>query len=519
MSPEDLEKVLTGGREVASRVVRRFWPQAIYAADISPRLYGNGNRLVVSVDDLYVGDVLDSPFFKEHEDKYGKWSDAKKGIAHEFEHSTQQTLKALGPRKYSRLHQYSHITRNAQIAFEIAKKAGVPLDFVILLTIIGHENIEDHEEVRDLLNQWKTAVTNFDSQKRLVLEDRLKAKRAELKVKLYDELLGYLEHTSVKGAQRRSLERDLKFVTNIIYDETRFSDVVPYPFSMSHVYSRDGVELPLNMWRRFFGKNVDRISGLLESGPLISRPAMKRLKDAFGEDGEVGRELRQRYGDIGNFAVEMSPALKVRNAFKSLFPLHYQNGTFTQYENDASVEGRTAQVLELARYSKIALIEATSRSLDNVIKIYEGERAIRDFKSSIDGEIEINKRGNFYDGITADEDAFIVRLVGYDAGGSVVVKARDKTLGGRVDTYRVARNLREQIHRFGMVRIDGNPNLVPVQNFYGSGGRSNYRHFAVEGVDEALEPIRGDKFWELVGRLRSKAQKPAANAGNMLWIF
>src|SRR3989338_7995072 len=71
-----------------------------------------------------------------------------------FEGLTQIVMRESGPRRHSGLHAYSHIDNDAATAFDIAKQAGVSLDFVTILVILGHDGIEDAVEVRRLLHEW-----------------------------------------------------------------------------------------------------------------------------------------------------------------------------------------------------------------------------------------------------------------------------------------------------------------------------------------------------------------------------
>ena len=443
-------------------------------------------------------------------------------VAARFEESTQQVLKALGSRVYSGLPQYSHIDRETELIFEIAKNADVPLDLRILLAAIGHDRIEDHPNIRAVRDEWENAVINGNHEKIRDLGEQLTDLRNSTRTRMEKELLGYLNNIGgISKDERHSLRNDIIHAVKRIYHLTRFSDDIPYAISMGFQYTRRQSESLDNTFRRFLIKNCDRIVNLREMGALYSDDVMRQIAMAFDDEQivsskdyagngsrevtyRVGEELTKRLGKVREYGVEMPATVKIGTGFKSMFPLQYLNNTLNYLAGRVSLDARSSELLKLVEHSKGKMIEATGNSFDSAIAMYESDPDIFGMKGAVDSEVERNKRDMFYFRVTLDGS--IKDWIIYDAGGRKFVEALDNIPYRKPEFYRQAMHFRENISMFGLFyekgKVDGMGRSDLITDPSVAYDPKKHDYFTMQGVDNLLRLMRGDDFHQIVGRLK-----------------
>ncbi len=510
MSPKHTIKGILEGVGLEG-IAQRLWQDPRYNATISPR-----GRLIVPFDGYIIGSILDKGYF------VGEWfKEPQLDIAAKFEDSTQNTLRSLSPRRYSGLYPYSHIDRDVEEAFKMAKQAGVPLDFVILITLIGHDRIEDDASIRALHEKWEKTAIEGNEQKRLEYADALDRERVRLINQLERELTGYIPHY-VRGIVRDTLRSDIEKAVRLIFDLTRFSNELPYALSMAHQYTRDGNEHLSQTLRRIFVKNADRIGNMKDTHPLPAQ-VMEQMDMAFNDERTVvaaltgkdikyvvGKELRERYGSINLNSKGMPAANMVATAFNSIFPLHYSNQTFNRHAQNIILgkyggnREQLKQLLELAILSRNEMSAVTAELLQSAIARYQKKhREVRLVKPQVDDEVKRKQTGSFYDKVTLD--GFVKDWLLYDAGGKEFIESLDATPEQRIKNYRTARHMTVVIPRFRMFydakdRSDRDrPILLDDPSQYNP---QKHVYFTLKGVNSIMDLM--PDFWALVAELKSQ---------------
>ncbi|MBI2208278.1 hypothetical protein HYU50_02180 [Candidatus Woesearchaeota archaeon] len=459
------------------------------------------DRVLATFDNGFeLGSIFDTKGYKESIDMFGPWlSEPQLEISRKFEEYTQELFKKLGPRRYSGLPSYSHVLDNASIGFENSKAAQIPLDFIIMLDKIGHDNIEIHENIMDLLNQYETELIQGRLDKAAEIGRKLRAERISLKGNIDGRLLRYLMETRTKGSEKEALRRDIVSATKIIYDLTRFSDAWPYPLSMGIQFGRKRNEDLGLTFRRTPVKFDDRTCNVMEykRQPLLAR----QIERAYN-GGDAGRKLREIYGDVNARAVEMPAAIKVQTAFKSLFPLHYMNETMNEYGadiNNGKYGDRTKQLFWLAMQSKKRVVEKTLGLLESAVKFYEGGNIPEGVKEAIDRDIKHKRKTSYFDKVT--DDGFVEPWIVYDVAGRGYIEALDRSQDRRVVPYRAARELQV---------------LIPMSNHIfdkdsrmhiSSGDYDPKKHdfYTLKLVPQTLASVKHD-YLDLVSRLKFQTE-------------
>jgi len=498
------------------RIVSRLSkPHRNYNARVSSRGlvvdFGNGLEIASS--------IIDKSYFVP------EWfTERELEILARFEGLTQRVAKESGPRRHSGLYAYSHIDRDAETAFNTAKQAGVSLDVVTTLALLGHDSIEDAVEVRRLLDEWERALitgTGYDNLKSKAQE--LSKKREEIRDRYTWELYRYLDQTGARGTERNVLRKAIDAAVRLMYHLTRFQDELPYALSMEFQFARQGNESLENMIRRANVKLWDITSNHREVRPLLP-DVMGQIKLAFNDrstvtgnyqDGRqvgyvIGQELADRFGGVGDGA-EMPPAVRVVNAFNSMFALQYLHETLNRYGTDIEAGkygNRARELLELTKVSKKSMIEATLALLNSTIEIYESKREISEIKDRVDGIIKRAKMGRFYYQVTLD--GIINDWLVYEAGGRRRTESLDRSTEGRREAYTTARHLHESVQMFGMFYEKGNLDALGRQVLITSPDApydpAKHNYFTLGCVDMILSLMRGPNFWDLV---RGSRQPPA----------
>ena len=227
-----------------------------YKISISPR-----GKLLADFGNYQIGSILDRDYFKESFNEFGQWiSEPELEIIGRFEETIQKVSKQSGPRTYSGLPAFSHIDGVAEEAFKTSKISKVPLDFKIIIPLLGHDIVEDHEEIRAKKQLWESASMSSNNDERVRYEQELGGLRDKL-LKGYERgLKGYLAGVrGIKLNERKTISRDIEKSIRLIGDLTRFTEKNSYPVSMGHQYGKEGNEDLSQTLRRVFIKNSDRI--------------------------------------------------------------------------------------------------------------------------------------------------------------------------------------------------------------------------------------------------------------------
>lgn len=463
---------LKGGLET---ILSQF-EQKKYGVNVS-----NSGELVVDFDDgpQISTSVIDKDYFIK------EWyTPAQLEVISQFEDLTQRILKESGPRRYSGLWAYSHIDRILETAFNLAGQNGVRLDFVTLLAIMGHENIEDDPEVRTKYREWKLAFGEGNVGEIEKIDAELKGLRDKKKDDLGKQLSLYILASSADTRERGELRSDTATAVRIMDQVTRFQEERPYMGSMGFQYRRVSNEKPINMLRRAIVKNCDFICNFLERGLLYSPHTMRQINKAFKDASEVlilyngdyhkvtekrgiGDLLKDRLGEFRNYGVDMPTSVMVLNAFNSLFPLHYLNTTLNDY-GDSIKEPDESGKLSLVKASKTQMVENVCELLDTAISIYESDKMILREKERIDSKVEGLKDTRYFYEITWGGDVF--EWIKNELLGRQYVESLDKSPKTKVKVYEFARYLREVIGMFDKFYeingegVNGKPNLLEKTN-------------------------------------------------------
>jgi len=466
-------------------------------------------RPIIAVNNYHIGYVVDAPFFDSTGLGFGDEKKARIEIATRFEEYTQKILKDSKPRIFSGLHPYSHIYRDAETAFQIAKVLDIPIDFVTLLVIIGHDSIEDRSQVKGLLRQWEEAVIKTDHNRRRNLEELLRKERAAARDEIEQKLESYLKSTGVTGKSYSVLRNDIKTAADLILDVTRFSDMYPYAISMGRQYRKIGSEKIDRVLIRAFAKNVDRTANLREYGFVLPQETMAYLERVFNDDRElknwlnVGTYLREKFGTVRGSEVIMPPALRVGTAFNGIFPLHFFNETLNYNGEVYNAGGRTQELLRLASESKRVMIYESQKLLDSAGRLYESDKNLpKGTKQKVDRRIDAKKATNYYPKITPD--GFTGRWVMYDVGGRETIEALDRSPDKKAEVYEDSRDMGVLIPMFGQFylrdKADDRGRHILVDDPEIKYNPSIHQHFTLTGIEDLLRSVRGDQFWELVAR-------------------
>ncbi|MBI2658625.1 hypothetical protein HYX05_00800 [Candidatus Woesearchaeota archaeon] len=412
---------------------------------------------------LFFGSFLDSPYFKLTEEKYGKWlTEPQKEIAARIEADVQRDFKALGQRRHSGLPASSHIYSDLQESLKIALKAGVPLDYIIVIADLLHDKIEEAQKIKDLENKWLDSLLRNELGKAAEYSRQLTEGRREIAEDLEKRLNGYIPH-GVRGTEREDYRKYHAKAVRIVMDATRWADINPYAYSLRHDFSRDGGEGLDQTFRRFVVKGSDLISNSYETDPILAE-IMLQLRMAskdgrvIGLDGSgisyvVGEEFVKRFGNLEKDGKPMSAAMRVANSAPGVVGSQYANKTFNRYGIDVASgreNGSTPQLMRLAVYTISDLVSAKAASARSAIMMYEQYPEVQAIKSKIDELIERKRQRTFYDRITWN--GFIGKWLVRDAGGRENIDPLDNDPKERIESYTHARHLAdEQLQRFTMV--------------------------------------------------------------------
>lgn len=371
-------------------------------------------RMVVSVGDFKISGIFDTDKFAESIEQFPRWlSPHEHDIASRFEESTMHEFRDLGPRIYSGMPAYSHIVRDAVEAMKISGNSKIPLDFIILIAIIGHDRIEDDKEVKRLEGEWRQAALSGDNALRINKAKELSSAREAKKDAIRAELLQYVP-TKISGLERTKIYGQINEAVSIIYGLTRFFDENPYAFSVGDQYTvmkdlnikidpnRHPNEHPNTTFRRMIAKDADIISNIHERGLLVEPNIMRGVVAAFARRDEMGQTARDLYGPVVYPKESMPQVVQVKIAFQSMYPLHYGNETFNALAPQifgVLGESRTADLMRLAMRSHREMGLATLALRDSATRSYEQLRHIRGIKPRVEREVESMKGTRFYDSI------------------------------------------------------------------------------------------------------------------------
>lgn len=429
---------------------------------------------------LFFGSFLDSPYFKLTEDKYGKWlTGPQKEIAARVEEDVQRDFKALGQRRHSALPASSHIYSDLKESLKIALKAGVPLDYIIIIADLLHDKIEEAQKIKDFESKWLDSLLRNDLSKASEYSRQLTATRIEIAEDLERKLNGYIPH-GIRGTEREEYRKYHTKAIRIVMDATRFTDVNPYAYSLRHDFSRDGGEGLDQTFRRFVVKGSDLISNSYETDPVIAE-AMLQLRMAsqdtrvISSDGSgisyvVGEEFVKRFGNLEKDGKPMSAAMRVANSVSGVPGIQYANQTFNRYGIDVAsgkTNGGTPQLMKLAVYTINDLVRAKAALGRSAIMMYEQYPEIQAVKPKVDEVIERKRLTTFYN--RATWNGFIGKWLIRDAGGRESIDPLDEDPKERMKSYEEARHLaEEQFPRFTMVyernAKRGSRQLVPLDS-------------------------------------------------------
>jgi len=482
----------------------------------------SSNGFIVNVGDLQIASsILDRDYF------VNDWfTEPQLYIIKKFDEFVQQSMKEAGTRRYSGLHAYSHIDRDVETAFRLAKRAGVPLDFITIIALLGHDLIEDDKEVAGLLSDWYGASVASEHETMKSLKKTLEETRIRKRDNIEQNLHRYASDTGAASNQKEELLKDMDHAVRIIYQVTRFPEERVYARSMQFQFSRIKNEAIENMLRRFMVKSCDRISNLEEVCPLYGPEVMGAVAgilDGTLLDNDAGKDFRNRLSHIRTDATEMPPSERVGNAFNSLFVLDFMNQSLNKYAAgiaDGSYGARSKELIKLVEANKAEIIKATVGLLDSVISKYENDATItqRDrLKAEITDEIERFAQSGFYHMVTLD--GFINKWLGYDAGGRNKTAALDISSETKAEVYRTARHLnyligmyamfgkKDQIKRFRRDPLmSAPPDLMSAPDAYDP---KRHDYFTLDKLNPFLQLMVGpEQVTGLLGRLRH--QQPSS---------
>ena len=494
---------LTGTKQERPLVVQpqvSETPQPRYHAYVSP----NG-RYVLTIDNLFIdealrlhtnmeddygkwlkehlffGSFLDSPTFKQSEDKYGRYlKDPQKEIAVRVEEDVQIDFRVIGQRRHSALPASSHIFSDIQESLKISLKAGVPLDYIIFIADLLHDKIEEDPEIKDVENKWLESLLRNDKANLVKYSELLTQERKRKSEELERKLNGYIP-PGVRGTEREDYRKSHTKAVRIVMDATRFTDKNPYAYSLRHDFSRDGGEGLDQTFRRFVVKGSDLISNSYETDPVIAE-IMQHLRmasqdkriitDSINGSGisyVVGEEFMKRFGSLEKDGKPMSAAMRVANSVAGIPGMQYANPTFNNYGIpiiSGKINENTPQLMRLAVYTINELVWAKVGLAQSAIGMYEKYPEVQAIKPQVDEEIERKKETTFYDRVTWN--GFIGRWIVRDAGGRESIDSLDENPIERIESYKAARHLVVLLPRFAMVYDKGarrgSRSLIPLNN-------------------------------------------------------
>ena len=428
---------------------------------------GNEGRIAVSVCDFKLSGIFDTNEFAESRDRFPNWlSPIEHDIASKFEGATMHEFKSLVPRIYSGMPPYFHIVMDAVEAMRISNSANIPLDFVILLAIIGHDRIEDSKDVKQLLIEWKQAALNGNHALRTNAALSLSEARERKRDAILRELMGYISG-NVAGQERTDLEGQIQEAVYIIYGLTRFSDQDPYAFSVGDQYTQmkflsagrtQSVEHPKATFKRMIAKDADRISNMIERGMLVEPSVMRYIVKVFNAKDELGHAVRELYGPIKYTKDRMPEIVQARMAFESMYPLHFGNETFNYLAPQilgTLVGSRTADLMRLAIEGHRKMGKTTLALIDSATEGYEKFKHIRRLKPRIDVEVEDMRHTQFNHRIDIDGPArdWLLR----DPWSKGDLERFDSYKFNREENYRALRLYRGVVERLLLPDNTGNP--------------------------------------------------------------
>ncbi|MBI2557812.1 hypothetical protein HYW20_00675 [Candidatus Woesearchaeota archaeon] len=429
------------------------------------QLNKNGNYAESLKDRLFFGSFLDSPYFKKSEDRYGKWlTDPQKEILSRFEEDVQQDFKLLKQRRNSGLPAISHVYSDKIEVLKIALRAGVPPDYIIAIGSLGHDLIEEDDEIKDLEDKRLEALLKDSQDDMLRYSTLLTKARKEKSTEVERRLNGYIP-IGVRGDERDDYRTSHSKAVRIILDTTRFTERNPYAYSLEHSFSIDGSEGLDQTFRRFVVKGSDLISNSGETDP-IPEEVMKQLRTASMDEGTVrgnfdGHEIsyvirdefQRRFGSLKENGEPMSSALRVANSVNGVPALQYANETLNNKAEDVSsgiINGTTPQLMRLAIYTMNEVANAKLSLAYSAIKRYEQYPEVMAAKPQIDAKIERLKKTSHYDTITF-KDGIVGHWLELDEEGRERIDKLDQDPNERVESYEAARHLEVLLPRFTMV--------------------------------------------------------------------
>lgn len=483
--------------------------------------------LIVRLDgiDLISSSVIDRSYFPKKEFK-----DYELELITEFERFVQETYRKLGSRKYSGMPWWYHIDSDVRTSFEIANsefklpggevylpKTKVNLEDVLVL--LGHDYIEDDEEIRGKIHEWEESTKAGDHNQRQRFDAELRVMRRNKASTTYDFLSQVVKRIvgsyGLRIGEIEKLENIVERVPKLIHDLTRFSNENAYPVSMQYVYSRqfldkEGTQAEplISTLKRINAKSPDRCSNNEEQGPIYPVDIMEQLGLAWSDTSKYGDyipiDVLSRLGTVRLSSKEMSPAVKVATAFNNFWCCQFGNSTMNLYRNEIFSSGEDhVMALNTYRKGRKLLIKSSLALLSSAIKQYESERFIhKHIQAAVESDIEQDKKSDYFFQVTSD--GIIKDFVLYDTGGMGYLERLDKDKPTRAKIYDAAKRLAvemplfENCYQEGQNVSFGSPFLFNDDVYDPS---KKHIFFTVSGVDKEIEKLRKD-YWRLFARNR-----------------
>lgn len=435
-------------------------PQPKYKASISPR-----GQLVLTLDDITLGSIFDSPLYREADYRFkghSAWlTDYQKEILFRVEGDAPSDFKS-NQRVNSGKPGWTHVYGMVEDSLKLSLRTEIPLDFIIFLTELLHEKIEEAPVMKERYKIWLGALKDGDERKLADYDAKLREARTALQLRLAEDVKSYIS-SLVKGSTRASLVSDIDKTVRLVRALTRDRNINPYYVSMRFAYTVDGNEGLDQTLRKMLVKNVDGSYNLREIDP-ISAEQMAQLRMAFGDpcrlvgDGNngqqieyiVGEELRKKFGSLDKDGIAMSAAARIDNAAKRIAAFHYQNRTLSRYAAEAfqTENGRTAQLYALTRLSRDEMVQAAVSCLESAIGIYRGKEEVQREEERVKQLVDHRRGTTYFDRLTAQGDVKDWLLL--DIAGGEFIRSLDDTPEDRIRNYEAAMMLLELVPRFSM---------------------------------------------------------------------
>src|SRR3989344_1218443 len=399
-------------------------------------------------------------------------------------------------RDFSGWYAHRHYENCVEGLFRIHEAAKVPISLRELIMMRVHDLFEDDPSINRQMIAWEALVQRGDAgdyQKIQELETELTMELKTLRNRTQEVFEGYMP-AGMKRREKNEVETEIREGLELAWGLTRAKYGALYAESMRQIFSRGRghhgkLEPMRRTLERSIGKLEDRSDNVNDYTAIpqeIAAQAILVFQDPTTIDGIVVREeFLKRFEGI-KYVKDMPPAIQVRTAFSSLFPLDYTNILRNQYGAEIANGRYSPRVRNLFRVLEVAenqMLEATLNQLDSAIRVYETDPEIKGLKEVVDRKMTRAHADPDYLYRVTDQGP-VQLMLRLDAQGRSEILKLDEDKYSRAIVYEAARGLRELFPRFGMYHpigdkrnLQSNPELYYPKRHY---------LFVLENLEEAL---------------------------------